>query len=88
MEIARVRAREFGLPVLRATNNGITGVIDADGRIMDQLPQFEADVLRTQVPLYKGTTPYARFGELWTIILSILAAVLALWLPRSARFLS
>jgi apolipoprotein N-acyltransferase len=88
MEIARVRAKEFGLPVLRATNNGITGVIDADGSILAQLPQFEADVLRTQVPLYKGATPYARFGELWTVILSILAAVLALWLPRSARFLS
>ncbi|GGD63414.1 apolipoprotein N-acyltransferase [Lacimicrobium alkaliphilum] len=88
MEIARVRAKEFGIPVLRATNNGITGIIDADGQILAQLPQFEAQALRAQVPLYKGTTPYARFGELWVTILSLLAAILTLWLPRSDKYLS
>ncbi|WP_088330866.1 apolipoprotein N-acyltransferase [Lacimicrobium sp. SS2-24] len=88
MEIARVRAREFGIPVLRATNNGITGIIDADGSILAQLPQFTTQVLRASVPLYAGTTPYARFGDLWATLLSFLAAILALWLPRSDRFLS
>jgi apolipoprotein N-acyltransferase len=61
LEIVRMRALEFGRPFLRATNNGITAVVDHQGNILKQIPQFEQAVLATQVPLVKGITPYARY---------------------------
>jgi apolipoprotein N-acyltransferase len=61
LEIVRMRALEFGRPFLRATNNGITAVVDHQGNILKQIPQFEQAVLATQVPLVKGVTPYARY---------------------------
>lgn len=82
LEIAQVRAKEFGIPVLRATNNGITAVIDADGRVLDQLPQFEQGVLVSRVPRYQGQTPYAKFGDLWAWLLAAMGLGLAVWLPK------
>jgi len=62
LQMARMRALENGRYMLRATNNGVTAVIDEQGQITGQLPQFEAGVLRAEVPVMQGTTPYARWG--------------------------
>ncbi|KKD58158.1 apolipoprotein acyltransferase [Grimontia sp. AD028] len=79
LEIARMRALENGKPVLRATNTGLTAAIGYKGDIIDQIPQFETVVLRTDVPTTAGQTPYTRFGD-WPlyawIVLSGLALVL------------
>jgi apolipoprotein N-acyltransferase len=64
LEIAQVRAKEFGLPVLRATNNGITAFVDHTGKVQSRLPQFEAAVLSDSMQLVEGQTPYRIFGNL------------------------
>ncbi len=61
LQIAQMRAREFGRPVLRATNNGITATINANGDISARAPQFSQTVLQDRVQLAVGQTPYARF---------------------------
>lgn len=66
MEIARMRAKELGRPVIRATNSGVTGVVDADGSLLAQLPQFKADVLTAELEQYRGITPFAQLGH-WPI---------------------
>ncbi|WP_301003608.1 apolipoprotein N-acyltransferase [Arsukibacterium sp.] len=63
LQIAQMRAKEFGKPVLRATNNGITATINADGSIRQRLPQFAEAVLLDTVPLSTGRTGYSRFGD-------------------------
>lgn len=63
LQIARMRAKEFGKPVLRATNNGITATINADGSIRQRLEQFKEAVLLDTVPLSSGRTWYSRFGD-------------------------
>lgn len=63
LEIAQVRAKEFGLPVLRATNNGITAFIDHQGNIQSHLPQFEAAVLSDEIAIVSGKTPYRKWGD-------------------------
>lgn len=75
LQIARVRAIENGLPVIRATVTGVSAVIAPDGRISQQLPQFETAVLRTTVAARKPDTLWLQFG-LWPV--SILVALLLL----------
>jgi apolipoprotein N-acyltransferase len=87
LDIARMRARETGRPVIRATNTGATAAIDHRGRVMDALAYGEAGLLLTQVQGMSGTTVYARWGNVPILLLSlILLAIGAAGRPRgSAR---
>ena len=67
LEIARMRALETGRWLLRATNTGITAVVDASGRVTDRLPQFRRGVLEAEVEPRSGSTPYVRWGE-WPVL--------------------
>lgn len=72
LQIAQMRAAEFGRPLLRATNNGITATIDASGQIQKQLPQFTEAVLQDEIQLTSGQTPYSIIGN-WPLLgLSVL----------------
>ncbi len=80
--IAAVRCVETRLPMVRAANTGITAVIDADGAILAEVPQFETTTLTATVPLRDlAPTLYSRIGEGWLIAL-LAAWALAEWLHR------
>ena len=81
MQIARMRAIEVSRPVVRATNNGVTGLIDHRGVVTSRLPQFEAAVLRGQFVPQAGRTPYQLWGD--APVLGACAVVLVLaWRRR------
>ena len=61
--ISRVRAVEEGLPLVRVANNGISGVVDALGRVTARLPLNAVGVLDTSLPAPLPPTLYARFGD-------------------------
>ncbi|MGI9259454.1 MAG: apolipoprotein N-acyltransferase [Gammaproteobacteria bacterium] len=67
LEIARVRAAEAGRYLLRATNTGVSGIIDPSGDVVATSPQFEPQVLKGTVRGYAGATPYARWGNVAVI---------------------
>lgn len=79
LQMAQARALEFGRPLLRATNSGVTAIIQPDGQIQKQLPQFVDDTLIAPVPIFIGQTPYSKYGKLgihlmlaiWFILLII-----------------
>ena len=75
LQIAQMRALEFGRPVLRATNNGITATITADGAISARAKQFTETVLTDSINLVQGNTPYSRIGDkpLYLLCLLLLA---------------
>ncbi len=83
MQIAQMRALEFGRPLLRATNNGLTGIARPDGSLQAQLPQFADGVLTAQVQLAEGRTLYSRTGD--SLLLWFVAFVIFFRLG-SARF--
>ncbi len=72
MQIAQVRAKELGLPLIRSTNNGISGFVDHRGNLTAQLPQFERGALQHEVELVNGVTPYRYMGDgaAWLIFIS------------------
>ena len=71
LQIAQMRALEFGRPLLRATNNGVTATVNAAGEISKVAPQFTEAVLTDTVRLTEGVTPYSRFGDTPLQLLSI-----------------
>lgn len=75
MEIARMRSLEFGRPLLRSTNNGVTAITDHQGNFIGQLPQFEQSVLKVDIPLVEGKTPYSQFGNFPAWLMSLLIVV-------------
>ena len=85
LQIARVRAAEAGRYLLRATNTGVTAVIDPQGRLVDTLPQFRVGVLKATVRGYTGSTPYARVGNYLVVVLALAALAAA---RRAARPIS
>ncbi|OBT12879.1 apolipoprotein N-acyltransferase [Vibrio sp. UCD-FRSSP16_10] len=86
MAIARMRALEFGMPVIRATNNGVTAVTDYQGKITAELPQFKEDVLKTTVVPTNGKTPYVQFGGLpLKILVAVIMMIVILLSLRDRR---
>ena len=79
LQIARMRALEVARPMARATNTGISALIDARGRIVKQGPQFVADTLQGELQARQGLTPYTRFGDSPILVLSVLVLLLAAW---------
>ncbi len=63
LEIARMRALETGRYLLRATNTGITAIIDHRGRLTARAPQFVATSLDGSFLARSGATPYVRYGD-------------------------
>lgn len=78
LEIAQMRAKELGIPVLRATNNGITAFINSDGSIASQAPQFEEATLAHKVISNQQITPYRYFGEFphWLLVVLVMVSLL------------
>lgn len=61
LQMAQMRAIELGKPVLFASNNGITALISASGKIESAAPPFKTSVLTGKVRPYQGNTPWARY---------------------------
>jgi apolipoprotein N-acyltransferase len=84
-EMARMRARETERYLLRATNTGISAIIDDGGRIVARSPQFEVATVTHAVQPRSGATPYVRWGNWPVVILSGWLLAFAGWLGVRRR---
>jgi apolipoprotein N-acyltransferase len=89
LQISRARAVETGRYMLRATNTGVTAVIDPRGAVVAAAPEFTMAALTHEVEGYRGATPYVRWGNcavLGLCLAMIMVAGVARWRSmRSAR---
>jgi len=60
LQMAQMRALESGRWMLRATNNGISAIINPRGHIVERGGQFVHETLTGEIPLMKGATPWTR----------------------------
>jgi apolipoprotein N-acyltransferase len=63
LEMARMRALENGRYLLRATNTGISAIIDRRGQVLGVIPAFVRGDVAAEVRPYSGATPYAKLGN-------------------------
>ncbi len=63
LQIAQMRAIETGRPMLRATNTGMTAVVEPSGRIAAVANTFRTERLEAEVRGHTGATPYVRLGN-------------------------
>jgi apolipoprotein N-acyltransferase len=75
-QIARMRAIEAQRYLVRAANDGISGVIGPHGEVVARAPEFTPYVLRAAITPRRGLPPYAYMGN-WPVLLLALAGVAA-----------
>nr|WP_255599288.1 apolipoprotein N-acyltransferase [Hasllibacter sp. MH4015] len=84
LALARLRAAEQGLPMIRAANTGVSAMIDARGRVVEALPMDVHGVLDVPLPAALPPTPYARMGDLPALLVALIATALGLVAARRA----
>lgn len=77
LQIAQMRALETGRYLLMSTNDGMTAIVDAKGKIQAITPRFQVMVLSGKVQPMTGSTPWVRIGIYPVMILMGLFLLLA-----------
>lgn len=72
LQIAQMRALETGRPMLRATNTGMTAVVQPDGSVASVLAPFTRAALLVDVQGFTGLTPYVRWGNSAVLLLALM----------------
>ena len=70
-QIAAMRAVETSRPMLRATNTGITSIIDHRGAELARLPWFTRGVLEGAIAGRSGATPFVRVGNTLAVVAAL-----------------
>ncbi|MGB0360641.1 MAG: apolipoprotein N-acyltransferase, partial [Endozoicomonas sp.] len=78
-QIARMRALETGRFMIRATNDGITALIDDKGQVIKMIPRFTKGVLSSTVDTRSENTPFMITGSWPTLIAALLMVFIALY---------
>jgi len=79
LEIARMRAIETGRWLLRATNTGVTAIVDDQGRVRARAPLNQVSVLDGSLTPLAGATPLIHWGDWGAAGLSFLLLLVGVW---------
>ncbi len=84
LDYSRYRAIENRRTMVRATNTGMTAIIDPVGRVVTQLPPFTEGVLPGEVSLGGPNSVYTRWGDwlAWGCVLGLVGCFLRVFKKR------
>jgi len=85
LQIVRMRAAENARWIVRATNDGISAVIDPAGRLVNELQEYRETSGRLRFRYRDGLTVYVRLGD-WFVAVCALIAAAGVWLGFAPRF--
>lgn len=78
MEIARMRSVETGRYMLRATNIGVSGIINEKGKITATAPAYKIKTIRDAAQPLTGATPFVRMGNALIVCLMLAPMLMSL----------
>lgn len=82
---ARFRAVEEGMPLVRVANTGISGVVDAYGRVVAHLGLGQRGIVDSDLPVALASPPpYGRWGD-WVLFGLLTVVMLAAWFACCAN---
>ncbi|MEX1033206.1 MAG: apolipoprotein N-acyltransferase [Cellvibrionaceae bacterium] len=82
MQIAQMRALETGRYLIRATNNGVSALVNDKGEITGRTDRFVQQTLKGTVELRSGMTPFMRWGSEPIVFLCMLLVGAAFFVVR------
>lgn len=86
--MARMRAVEQGLPLIRVANTGISAVVDSYGRVLHSIPLNKAEVLDAPLPAAAEPTLYSKMGNKSYGVFISLLIIIALIIRWQSRYVS
>ncbi|MDE3198645.1 MAG: apolipoprotein N-acyltransferase, partial [Acidobacteriota bacterium] len=72
LQIVRMRAAENRRWIVRATNNGVSAVIDPAGRVTAVMPEFQQSVARLRYSYRSDLTFYTKHGDWFVLVCAVL----------------
>lgn len=87
LQQSQARSLELGRYSARATNTGVTAIVDNKGHITAQAPTDTATTLSGSIQGYTGETPYMKLGSSYPLILLLatIATILYLYSRKISR---
>jgi apolipoprotein N-acyltransferase len=85
LEMARLRAIENHRYLLRATNNGLTTLIDPYGRVREEIPRYQRLVMPAYFNFETRQTFYTAHGDLFAWLCATVAALMLAFGTRSQK---
>jgi apolipoprotein N-acyltransferase len=85
LEIARMRALEAGRPLVRATNTGVSAILDHHGSVLGSIPLGQRAGLTVEIQPRAGATPFVAVGNWLAIGLALLMAVAGAAVAKADR---
>ncbi|WP_422409670.1 MULTISPECIES: apolipoprotein N-acyltransferase [unclassified Endozoicomonas] len=81
-QMARMRSLETGRYMIRATNDGITALINDKGQVVESIERFKPGVLRGTAEVMTGNTPFMLLGSWPVLFLSLIMIIVAVLSAR------
>ena len=85
LQIARMRSIETERDMIRATNTGISAIVDYRGKVQQQSGQAETVALQGKIALREGSTFYSRYKDWPVLIVTMLFVVTAVFTRLISR---
>lgn len=84
-QMSRTRAVEEGMPLIRAANNGISGIIDSYGRVIANTKLASTEVLDSPLPAsIPQMTIYSRYGNV-ALLLMVCILIIIVYISTLIR---
>jgi len=85
LQMAQFRSRESERPMVRSSNNGLSSLISAKGRVLKIAPQFQEAVVEGEIQPRLGVTPFVQYGDLPALIVGVFLFLCGLIFGRRPR---
>lgn len=84
-ELAKLRAIENRVPIVRCANTGISGVIDPIGIVQHKIPLGMKSIITVDILPAQNLTFYTKYGEVFAILCIIISLIIftSVWINRT-----